>query len=82
MEGLERIIVGIIFFVVAVPFYFFPAIIAWYRKHERVEVVFLVNGLVAWTVVGWIVTLLWAFSGPGAAESPSEKTFKSNWPET
>ena len=81
MEGLGGIIFGIIFVIVGVPLYFFPAIIAWYRQHPRLEVVFLVNALVAWTVVGWLVTLLWSFSGPGAAESPSEKTFKSNWPE-
>ena len=82
MEGLGGIILGIISLVVAVPIYFFPALTAWYRQHQRVEAVFLVNGLVAWTVVGWIVTLLWALSGPGKAESASEKTFKSNWPES
>ncbi len=82
MEGLGGIILGIIFLVVAVPIYFFPAMIAWFRQHQSLAAVIMLNALLGWTVVGWIVILLWALSGPGEAESASEKTFKSNWPQS
>ena len=82
MEDLGGIISGIIFIAVAIPIYFFPAIIAWFRQHERLAAIFLLNALLGWTVVGWIATLLWALSGPGAAESSSAKTFKSDWPQS
>ena len=82
MEGLGGIFLGTIFFVLAVPLYFFPAIMAWYRQHPSVTAVLLLNALLAWTVVGWILILLWALSGPGAVESRSAMTFKSNWPDS
>ncbi len=80
MEGLGGIFLGIIFLVVAAPIYFFPTMIAWFRQHESLATVIMFNALLGWTVVGWIAILLWALSGPGKAESASDKTFKSNWP--
>ncbi|MCZ6556378.1 MAG: superinfection immunity protein [SAR324 cluster bacterium] len=82
MEGLGGVFLGIIFLVGAALIYFVPAMIAWFRQHQSFAAVLMLNALLGWTVVGWIAILLWALSGPGAAESPSEKTFKSNWPQS
>jgi hypothetical protein len=41
--------------------YFSPTIIA--RQRDNVLKVFMVNFLIGWTVVGWVITLIWAL-GP------------------
>jgi hypothetical protein len=42
--------------------YFLPTIIAILRKKTNVPAILLVNFLLGWTVVGWIVALVWAVS--------------------
>ena len=43
--------------------YFIPAIIAFYRGHQSVFGVFLLNFFLGWTLVGWVVALVWSVSG-------------------
>lgn len=40
--------------------YFLPSLLAWARQAVSLRWIFLVNLLLAWTVIGWIVVLLWA----------------------
>ncbi len=40
--------------------YFVPTIIAMVRKKHNVTAIFLLNLLLGWTFVGWIVALVWA----------------------
>jgi hypothetical protein len=56
-------LLGIIFF----PFfgggfllYFLPTIIALVRERHDKFAIFLVNFLLGWSVIGWIVSLVWA----------------------
>jgi hypothetical protein len=42
--------------------YFLPTIIAVARKKTNVAAIVLVNFLLGWTVVGWIIALVWAVS--------------------
>jgi hypothetical protein len=42
--------------------YFLPTIIAIARKKTNVGPILLVNFLLGWTVVGWIIALVWAVS--------------------
>jgi len=42
--------------------YFLPTIIAILRKKTNVAAILLINFLLGWTVVGWIVALVWAVS--------------------
>jgi hypothetical protein len=46
--------------VVGVALYFLPTIIAERRKKVNHMAIFLVNFLLGWTVIGWIVALVWA----------------------
>lgn len=55
---------SILMVVVMVALYFAPTIIAIIRKHHNVMPVALVNTLLGWTVVGWVVALVWSFSSP------------------
>lgn len=40
--------------------YFLPLIIAAMRKHRNLTAIGLLNLLAGWTVVAWIVALIWA----------------------
>jgi hypothetical protein len=40
--------------------YFLPSLIAALRNQKDVLTIFLVNFLLGWSVIGWIVCLVWA----------------------
>jgi uncharacterized membrane protein YqaE (UPF0057 family) len=44
-------------------FYFLPTIVALVRGHWAVSAVFVLNFLLGWTLIGWMVALVWAFAG-------------------
>lgn len=41
--------------------YFFPSIIGWLQKKRNLTAIFMLNFFLGWTVIGWIVALVWAF---------------------
>lgn len=49
---------------VAMLFYLFPTILAFAREVVHLRRIFLVNLLLAWTVVGWISVLIWSLLAP------------------
>ena len=46
--------------VALVTLYILPSIIAFCREHHSTISIFLVNLLTAWTLLGWILALVWA----------------------
>jgi len=52
---LELLLVVLIFIL-----YFLPALIAFLRKHKNKLAIFLLNFLLGWTVLGWVVSLIWS----------------------
>jgi hypothetical protein len=42
--------------------YFIPAMVAISRQHVNAMAIFLTNLLFGWTVIGWAVALIWAFT--------------------
>ncbi|MDO6462163.1 superinfection immunity protein [Granulosicoccaceae sp. 1_MG-2023] len=50
--------------------YFLPTMIAVRVKHGNCDAVFLTNLFLAWTGLGWIALLIWAFYG--AREVPAD----------
>jgi uncharacterized membrane protein len=46
-----------------VTLYFVPAIVAFSRKHNSKVAIFIVNFVFGWSLVGWIVALIWACTG-------------------
>ena len=52
------------FFVIGIVIGFLPTIIAASRHHHNVLGVFLVNFFLGWTVIGWVVALVWSLSQP------------------
>ena len=49
---------------VGVALYFTPTIIAWLRTHYNRWAILALNLLLGWTVLGWIVSLVWSFTNP------------------
>jgi len=52
---LEFLLVVLIF-----AFYFLPTLIAFLRQHKNKLAIFLLNLLLGWTVLGWVVSLVWS----------------------
>jgi hypothetical protein len=40
--------------------YFLPSMVALARRHRNGSAVFLLNLLAGWTVIGWVISLIWA----------------------
>ncbi len=56
MEGLiaAAFVIGI---------YFLPSIVAAGREHNSGGAIFLLNLILGWTVLGWIIALIWSATG-------------------
>ncbi|MDD2731037.1 MAG: superinfection immunity protein [Candidatus Portnoybacteria bacterium] len=54
--GLLEISLAVLIFTV----YFFPTLIAFLRQHKNKLAIFLLNLLLGWTVLGWVVSLVWS----------------------
>jgi hypothetical protein len=50
------------FFICAVALYFLPSILG--HKRRDFAGIFIVNFLFGWTVIGWIIALIWACAEP------------------
>jgi hypothetical protein len=44
--------------------YFLPTIVASHRRHPSSIGIFILNLFLGWSVLGWVVSLVWAASGP------------------
>lgn len=49
-----------LFFGFPLVFYFLPSIIALARSKRDTLAIFLLNLFLGWTLIGWIVALIWA----------------------
>ena len=52
---LELLLVVLIF-----ALYFLPTLIAFLRQHKNKLAIFLLNLLLGWIVLGWVVSLVWS----------------------
>ncbi|HTA62630.1 MAG TPA: superinfection immunity protein [Bacteroidia bacterium] len=50
---------GFFFILLGIALYFLPTIIAWNKSY--ILAIFLINILVGWTILGWIILLIVAF---------------------
>lgn len=56
-----RVILGVVF-VIGFQIYFLPSFIAKLRKHSKLTAIFVLNILVGWTMGGWVIAIVWAFT--------------------
>jgi Superinfection immunity protein len=57
MEIAERILL-----VVGAILYFVPTVLAWWMHVKSARAIFYVNLVFGWTIVGWIVAVMWAMA--------------------
>ena len=53
-------IIGLCVFILCLAIHFTPFIIALVTKHKNTLAIFIVNLLLGWTFIGWVVALVWA----------------------
>ena len=58
---------AIALFILAIIFYLLPCVIAAVRNARHSGMIFFINLVFGWTVLGWIAALIWAI-----AEAPEE----------
>lgn len=51
---------GLAVFLLLLAFYFLPYVVAAARKHHNTPAILVFNLLLGWTVIGWILALVWA----------------------
>lgn len=51
----------ILMVVVSVVLYILPMMIAFHRRHENYTAIFLINLLLGWTGIVWVICLVWSF---------------------
>jgi hypothetical protein len=54
--------IGIGLLTIAAVAYFIPCIIALMRSHRNAMAIFVLNLLLGWSVLGWIIALVWAMT--------------------
>ena len=61
--------------IIAIALYFMPTIVAGYRQQYSFFLILVLNILLGWTMLGWLLLLIWAsFGDPHSAWSrPAEK---------
>lgn len=50
----------LVLIVVGVTLYFLPAVVASQREHHNAGAIFVLNLLLGWTLLGWVVAMVWA----------------------
>jgi hypothetical protein len=40
--------------------YLIPTLVAYCRRHHNAGAIFWLNFLLGWTIIGWVISLLWA----------------------
>jgi hypothetical protein len=53
-------VLAILLIIVALVLYFLPTIIARNRYHHQGSAIFVLNVLLGWTALGWVLALVWA----------------------
>jgi hypothetical protein len=73
--NLVLILPGIILYLII---YFLPSIISYWQSKSAIKKIFIVNLLLGWTVIGWIVSFVWAISENQSQEC--QNTVETNEP--
>ena len=56
---------GFVILAIAFAMYMLPAIVAHRRKHASAGGITVLNLLLGWTMLGWVLSLVWACSATG-----------------
>jgi hypothetical protein len=57
-----------VLFIIAVMIYFIPALVG--QNKQNAGAILVLNLLLGWTLIGWVVALIWAMTAEGPAPTP------------
>jgi hypothetical protein len=57
---MEEVIQSILIVLIVGFVYFFPGILAFENKHHNKSAILVFNIFLGWTVLGWIIALVWS----------------------
>jgi hypothetical protein len=63
-------VVGLLFGFALFFIYFLPGIIAHNRGHQNAVAITTLNIILGWTVLGWIISLIWALTNSASTCPP------------
>jgi hypothetical protein len=73
----------LLFALLLLPFgaiHFLPSIVAALRNSRHTLAIFLINLFLGWTVIGWIIALIWAFtSEPKYVVAYAQPPYRTRW---
>jgi hypothetical protein len=55
---------------VLLPPYLLPTLVAAWRSHHQTAAIFALNLLLGWTVLGWIIALVWELTATKGPATP------------
>jgi Superinfection immunity protein len=55
-----EVITGVIGFFLVITVYFLPSAVASHREHHQRAAIAVLNTFLGWTLLGWVVALVWA----------------------
>lgn len=64
METFAGFLLILVLIVVVFVVYFTPSFVAYRRKHTNFTAILVLNICLGWTLVGWVVALVWAYTAP------------------
>lgn len=62
MQDSPNLLAGFIMLGVILALYMLPGLIAAARRHRNAGAIFALNLLLGWSVLGWIIALVWSIS--------------------
>ena len=64
--------IAVTFFLAAPALYLLPTFEAWKKSHPNLTSIALVNLFLGWSIVGWVVAIVWAFKRPEPPDTPAQ----------
>lgn len=74
MGKVISLIVGVVFIAICIYVYFLPAIVAHKRAHSKFTAIFVLNILMGWTFIGWVVAIVWAYTEDNQVQESSSSS--------
>ena len=72
--GFRELFILVFILAVVLPLYLVPFLIARSKKHPQKTAILILNLLLGWTMLGWVVALVWACMNTTARESGQAAT--------
>jgi hypothetical protein len=72
----------LLFALLLVPFgviHFLPTIVAALRQSRHTVAIFLINLFLSWTVIGWVLALVWAFTSETHYQYAYSRAYYRRW---